>query len=146
PSTHDDVHVMTPKVALLQRSIALAGGIQVPGLVLTTLLWTVPKVMLNVVLGDYAVKTTRRCGCVWDAMGLVEQLHTIRSYEKLTSEGMHFTGADLITLVDEVLPARCGGDATDYQFIEEECNGLPLVSLVVSDRVGGIDLGEVRAA
>ena len=45
-----------------------------------------------------------------------------------------------------MLPARFGGDATDYQFIEEECNGLPLVSLVVSDRVGGVDPGEVRAA
>ena len=145
PSTHDDVHVVADKVAFAQRDISLVGGARVAALFLTTLHWTVPKLMLNVELGDYATLQPRSCGCIWDTIGFGEQLHTIRSYEKLTSEGMHFIGADLIQLVDDVLPARFGGDATDYQFVEEERDGLPTVSLVVSQRVGGVNPGDVEA-
>ena len=144
PSAEDDVHVVTDKVACLQREIAVAGGARVTGLVLTTLLSSVPKIMLNVELGDYAVAERRACGCDWEAMGFTEQLRTIRSYDKLTSEGMHFIGSDLIALVDEVLPARFGGDATDYQFVEEERDGLPTVSLVVSRKIGDLDEADVQ--
>jgi hypothetical protein len=144
PSTGDSVHVVSDKIAFLQREVALAGGTQVPALVLTTLLWSVPKVMLNVELGDYAVMARQPCGCIWEAMGFTDQLHTIRSYEKLTSEGMHFVGADLIALVDEVLPSRFGGDPTDYQFVEEEQDGLPTVSLIVSESVGPMNAEDVQ--
>jgi hypothetical protein len=144
PSTYDDVHIVSDKVTFLQREITLAGGTRVPALALTTLLWSVPKVMLNVELGDYAVMERRRCGCVWDAMGFSKQLKTIRSYEKLTSEGMHFVGADLITIVEQVLPARFGGGPTHYQFVEEEQNGLPTVSLVISEQVGPLQVPEVH--
>jgi hypothetical protein len=87
----------------------------------------------------------RRCGCTWDALGFPWHLTTIRSYEKLTTEGMHFVGADLIALVDDVLPARFGGSATDYQLVEEEEDGLTRVSLVVSPRLGPLDEMAVRA-
>ncbi|MGE0451380.1 MAG: hypothetical protein AB7Q29_17545 [Vicinamibacterales bacterium] len=146
PSTLDDVHVLDGKVAFLQRDIELAGGARVPAIVLSTLLWSVPKIMLNVELGDYAVKGPRSCGCTWDRLGFTEHLSTIRSYDKLTSEGMHFLGADLIALVDEVLPARFGGTPTDYQFVEEEQNGLPAVSLVMSPRLGPAADADVQAA
>jgi hypothetical protein len=43
-----------------------------------------------------------------------------------------------------LLPARFGGHATDYQFVEEERNGLPIVSLVVSERVGEVNASEVQ--
>jgi hypothetical protein len=145
PSTYDDVHVVADKVAFAQREIALAGGARVPALFLTTLHWSVPKLMLNVELGDYATVERRSCGCIWDTIGFAEQLHTIRSYEKLTSEGMHFIGADLIALVDEVLPARFGGAPTDYQFVEEERDGLPAVSVIVSPRVGAVNADDLQA-
>jgi hypothetical protein len=48
-------------------------------------------------------------------------------------------GTELIALVEEVLPARFGGDATDYQFVEEEVAGSPVVSLLVHPRLAGID-------
>ena len=50
-----------------------------------------------------------------------------------------FLGAEVITLVEEVLPARFGGDPTDYQFVEEEENGTTRVSVLVSPRAGAID-------
>jgi hypothetical protein len=143
PSALDDVHLASDRVAVLQRESGREG---VGGLWLTTLHWSVPRIMLNVELGDCAVIERRRCGCAWDRLGFTDRLHTIRSYEKLTSEGMHFLGADLIALVEEVLPARFGGTATDYQLVEEEQNGLTTVSLIVSPRVGAVDEAALRTA
>ena len=78
-------------------------------------------------------------------MGFTDHLTTIRSYEKLTSEGMHFVGTDLIALLDEVLPARFGGNPTDYQFVEEERDGLATVSLVISPTIGPVREADVQA-
>jgi hypothetical protein len=143
----DDVHLMADKVAVLQREAGAAG---VPGLWLSTIHWSAPRLMMNVDLGDYGVIERRRCGCVWDSLGFTEHFHTIRSYEKLTTGGMHFVGADLIALAEETLPARFGGHATDFQFVEEEEHGLPRVHLVISPRVGPLDedavAGEVLSA
>ncbi|MGE0450107.1 MAG: hypothetical protein AB7Q29_11060 [Vicinamibacterales bacterium] len=135
PVAVDDVHISSEKVAVLQRE---GGRDAVPGLWLTTLHGSLPRLMLNVEIGDWGVLERRRCGCIWDTLGYTEHLHTVRSYEKLTSEGMHFIGADLIALIEDVLPGRFGGTATDYQFVEEEDQGLTRVSLIVSPRVGPV--------
>jgi hypothetical protein len=94
--------------------------------------------MLNVESDDYGILERRQCGCLMGELGYDLHFHTIRSYEKLTSEGMNFIGSDLIRLVEEILPNRFGGAPTDYQFLETEENGLPKVNLVVSPRVGRI--------
>ena len=142
----DEVHVAADVVALLQRERTL-GGAAVGALYCSTLHPAVPKVMVNVELGDYAVMSDRACGCPFDRLGFRQHLHTIRSYEKLTSEGMHFVGTELLRLLDEVLPDRFGGDPTDYQLVEEEevASGLPRVSLVVSPRVGEVDADRLIA-
>ena len=76
------------------------------------------------------------CDCPFGRIGLTTHLHTIRSYEKLTSEGMNFLGSDLLRLIDELLPGRFGGAPTDYQFVErEDARGLPKVDLRVSPRI-----------
>jgi hypothetical protein len=106
---------------------------------LTTLLPTLPKLMLNVETGDYGVVEERQCGCPWEALGMTTHIHSIRSYEKLTTEGMHFTSADLLRLIEQVLPQRFEGTPTDYQIVEEEIEGLTRVSLIVSPRIGEID-------
>ena len=146
PSIDDDVHVISDKVTFLQRDVDLEGGTRLPALFVTTLRWNAPKVMLNVELGDYAVVERRACGCIWETMGFTDHLTTIRSYEKLTSEGMHFVGTDLIRLLEEVLPARFGGNPTDYQFVEEERDGLTTVSLVISPAIGPVREADVEAA
>jgi hypothetical protein len=146
PEADDDVHVALDQVALLERDCRVSVGTHVPGFVLSTLQWRSSKIMLNVEVGDYGVLKKRACGCPWDALGFTWHLHTIRSYEKLTSEGMHFVGADLITIVEDLLPTQFGGDATDYQFVEEEENGLPRVSLIVSPRVGQADPAQLETA
>jgi hypothetical protein len=70
-------------------------------------------------------------------------MRNVRSYEKLTSEGNHFLGSDLIALVDDVLPAHFGGGPGDYQLVEEEIGGLPTVSVVVRPALGELDDREV---
>lgn len=137
--TPDDVHLVSDKIATIQRDKSVGPTRLVRALIHTTLLPTSPKVMLNVESGDYATRVDRHCGCGALPQGFRQHLHTIRSYEELTSEGMNFLGGDLLTLVEQVLPARFGGRPTDYQFVERESDGLPRVSLVVHPAVGQLD-------
>lgn len=136
----DDVHLVSDKIATIQRERRVGQGESiVRALFHTTLLPASPKVMLNVESGDYGVRVDRDCACGALPAAFRSHLHSIRSYEKLTSEGMNFLGGDLLTLVEDVLPARFGGSPTDYQLVETERDGLTRVSLVVSHAVGKID-------
>ncbi len=139
PRALDDVHLLTDKLALLQPQ---AGG----PLLLTTLLPVSPKLLLNVEVDDCAVVEERRCGCPLDELGLVVHLREIRSQEKLTSEGMSFLGADLMSLVEEALPARFGGRAGDFQLVEREQDGLPVIEVLVAPELGPLPDADVIAA
>jgi hypothetical protein len=148
PVAVDDVHVLRNKMAVLHRETSF--GIDESGvgaLYLTTLCASSPKVMLNVETGDCGVLETRDCECPIAGLGFRQHLHTVRSYEKLTSEGMHFLGSDLLTLVEEVLPHGYGGHPTDFQFLEQQQGGLPKIKILISPRVGPVDeaklVGEV---
>jgi hypothetical protein len=143
----DDLHIMADKVALIQMPVHVGRDRQeLDGLFLTTLLPHCPKLMLNVETGDYARLIKRRCGCPLGHMGFHSHLHTVRSYEKLTTEGMTFYGEELIRITEEVLPARFGGNATDFQFVEKEEGGRVRVSLYVSPRLGPLPEEEVVQA
>jgi hypothetical protein len=132
----DDVHLLGDKVAVLQRE---PGG----ALLLTTLLPSCPKLMLNADVGDYGQLSEHECGCPVGAAGFPLHLSGIRSYDKLTSEGQTFLGTDLITLLEETLPAAFGGHPTHYQLVEEEDGGLTKVNVVVSPEVGPLDEAEL---
>ncbi len=135
----DDAHIVEDKIAIIQKPRSGGSGEPAPVNVYTTLHGATPKLMLNVESDDYGPLTRRSCGCLLDEVGYDLHIQDIRSWEKLTSEGMNFIGTDLLELVEEVLPARFGGMPTDYQFLEEEEGGLPKVALLVSPRVGEID-------
>jgi hypothetical protein len=141
----DEVHLMADKLAMIRRERQIAPGRSVLVNVYSTLVQSAPKLMLNFVSDDYAIIGERRCGCPLEALGYTTHMHTIRSWEKLTSEGMSFIGHDLIRLIEEVLPAHFGGTPADYQFVEDERDGLPKVDLLVSPRVGPVDEGAVVA-
>jgi hypothetical protein len=138
PDAPDDVHLLTDKVAALVRPIEVASG-TVDALVYTTLLPSSPKLMLNVESGDYALPSERSCGCPMGRLGFLQHLRHIRSYEKLTSEGVTFLGTELLRLVEEVLPQRFGGTATDYQLVEAEEGELSRIFIVASPRLGLLD-------
>jgi hypothetical protein len=148
PAHPDEVHLLTDKVAVLQRERAVGGaGERVGALVLTTLMPSSPKLLLNVEIDDYGVLGERPCGCPLAALGLTRTLHTVRSFDKLTTLGMSFLGGELVAVLDEVLPARFGGAPGDYQLVEREsAEGLPRLELVVHPRVGEVVEGELVEA
>ncbi|GAB4240802.1 MAG: hypothetical protein Kow00109_15990 [Acidobacteriota bacterium] len=140
PRDPDEVHLMTDKVAVIRREKTVGPGVKrVDSLLFTSLLACCPKVLLNVELGDYATGGERRCGCYLEELGFDTHLHEIRSFEKLTSHGANFLGADVLRLVEHVLPARFGGSPLDYQFVEQERGGVSEVKILVDPRLGDID-------
>ncbi|MGD9508093.1 MAG: hypothetical protein AB7I59_18220 [Geminicoccaceae bacterium] len=134
----DTCHLLSDRIALVRREMRSAHGAGAVANLYTTLLPTTPKLMLNVDCGDFSALSEAPCGCLFDQLGYRTRLHTIRSYDKLTSEGMNFLGDDLHRLLEEVLPRRFGGSPLDYQLVETESGdtGLPQVVVVASPRVG----------
>jgi len=143
--TPDDSHLIDGKIAIVQRhGVPLVKAPEgIAPLYLTTLLPSTPKLMINVESGDYAQLERFDCGCSFAELGFTTHLHSIRSYEKLSGAGVHFTGHVLMDILEEILPARFGGDPTDYQFVEDEVDGLPVVWLLVHPRRGEMDEAEV---
>jgi hypothetical protein len=142
PHDIDDMHILADKVGLVVREKTIAGS-RVQGLTYTSLLPSSPKLMLNTESGDYATVTNHRCGCALGELGFDTHISGVRSYEKLTSEGVSFMESSLFDLVERVLPGRFGGSPFDYQFVEEEENGLPRVNLLVAPAVGAVDEGAI---
>jgi hypothetical protein len=124
-------------LALIQRRRRVAGtDIDVDAFLFTTLLPSAPKLAINVETDDYGVVERRACGCPWETEGLAVHVRGIRSFSKLTGEGMTLIGSDVLHLLEEVLPARFGGSPTDYQLVEEEDeHGLTRLQLLISPRV-----------
>jgi hypothetical protein len=117
----DDVHLHTDAFALFAYPYPVEGlDIAVPAFNLTTLLPTASKVMLNVQVDDYGIVEERHCGCELEACGYSTHLRKIRSYSKLTGEGVTLIGTEMLHILEEVLPARFGGSHLDYQMMEQE--------------------------
>jgi len=148
PSAPDDMHLFRDAFAMIQRPRAVGEtGATVPAFLLTGLLETAPKILLNVEPGDHGTLTTRRCGCPLDQLGLTEHISYVRSYEKLSSEGMTFVKTDLLRVLEQVLPQRFGGAPADYQLLEQEdVTGILRLHLLVNPVVGPVDEAAVRHA
>lgn len=132
-----DVHLATDCFALIPHTHAVENfGLNVSAFHLTTLLPAAPKIMLNVEMDDYGIMEERDCGCLWAELGFRTHLRGIRSYRKLTGEGVTLVGTDLLQLLERELPARFGGSPLDYQLQEvQDENGFTRLYLVVSPRV-----------
>jgi hypothetical protein len=143
-SAPDEVHLLTDKLAIIQREVQARTRRVENALVLTTVWPYSPKLLLNVESDDTAIVERGPCGCPLGDLGLTTRLHTIRSWEKLTTEGMTFTPAITVRLVEEVLPRRFGGGPTDYQLVEDRSGPISKVAIVVSPRVGPLEPDDVR--
>jgi len=142
----DDVHVFTDRVAVRRYPRAVGpDGDTVPAYLFTSLMAHARHIMINMESGDYGALEERACGCFLDRAGLRLHMHTIRSFEKLTAEGMTFIGPDLIVLLEEVLPREFGGDSRHYQLVEAEDQvGITRLYVLVSPRVGLVDEAALR--
>ncbi|HWO41697.1 MAG TPA: hypothetical protein VNO43_07840, partial [Candidatus Eisenbacteria bacterium] len=106
----------------------------------TTLAPWYPYFQLNVENGDDGTIAGEPCGCALEAAGYTVHLHHIRSFEKLTSEGMNYQYGDLYDLLERILPSEFGGGPGDYQLVEEEDGrGQTRITLFVHPAVRNLD-------
>lgn len=137
PADPNDQHFLADSSALIQRLRQVPGtATALEAFCVTSLLPSSPYVMLNVELDDYGILEERRCGCPFEEIGLTQHVSRIRSFRKLTGEGVTLIGSDLEHILDTVLPDTFGGSALDYQLAEEEDDrGLTRLHLIVSPHV-----------
>src|SRR5262245_47155514 len=101
------MHFFDDSYGLIERErTGGGGGPAVRALLFTSLLRSAPLVLLDVERGDSAILERRRCGCAFDGAGVQHHLARVRSFEKLSGEGMTFIQTDLLRVLEEVLPAR----------------------------------------
>ena len=145
PIDGNDLHFLKDHLALIQFPHLVPGSeIAVDAFHFTSLLPSAPKLMLNVESDDYGIIETRSCGCPMEGYGYTEHVRHIRSFRKLTGEGVTLVGSEMIHILEEVLPTRFGGSPLDYQLLEEEDEqGFTRLSLLVSPKIEINDEAEV---
>ncbi|MDQ7859193.1 MAG: hypothetical protein QN174_00380 [Armatimonadota bacterium] len=145
PVAPDDVHVYRDLHAIIQAPRRIgASATTVPALYFSSLSPTARKILLNAENGDYAILEPRACGCPLEAHGFTAHLREIRSFGLLTSEGTMVVATDMVRVLEEVLPARFGGSALDYQMVEEEDDaGFTRLRLLIHPRVAVADEADV---
>ncbi len=149
PQRRTDLHLLTDLHALVQAGSSDDESRELPprALLYTSLRDTAPFVLLNVTIGDEAVMEPATCGCPLAELGWGTTLRQLRSYAKLTAGGMNVLDADMLDVLDDVLPRRFGGGPTDYQVVEDEDDqGRPLVQVLVHPRLGALDTRAVAEA
>ncbi len=137
PLDENDLHFLKDALALIQYPRKVPGTkTVVDAFNYTSLLPAAPKLLLNVESDDYGIIETRACGCPFETYGYTEHLRKIRSFRKLTGEGVTLVGSDMLQVLEDVLPARYGGSPLDYQLLEEEDQqGFTRLSLLVSPSI-----------
>lgn len=145
PVDENDLHLQSDSLALIQSSRPVPGfDLSVDAIYYTTLLTSAPKIMLNIESDDYGVIERRSCGCVLGELGFHDHIREVRSFRKLTGEGVTLVGSEMVHVLENVLPARFGGTPLDYQFQEEEDGqGFTRLILAISPRVVIADEAEV---
>jgi len=140
PREPDDMHFAADGYAMILRRRPMPGVGELDAYMFTSLLASAPKILLNVESDDFGEFVQRRCGCVFDELGLHHHLAYVRSFSKLTGEGATVLGTDCVRILEEVLPREFGGRSIDYQLLEaEDEQHLTRLFLVVSPDVGDVD-------
>lgn len=136
PASSNDLHLLTDMCAVIPYPRTLPGDVTVPALNVTCLLPSSPKILLNAESDDYGILEQRSCGCPLEALGYTTHVCDIRSFRKLTGEGVSALGIDLLNILEDFLPRRFGGTALDYQLMEEEDQqGLTTISLIINPTI-----------
>src|SRR5262245_56686336 len=138
PDGSDDLHVASDLHAVIQAGAD--GPFRPQSLLVTSLRATARVMLLNVSLGDEADLDERACGCPLERLGWRRHLRRVRSFEKLNAGGIALLDADIVAVLEEMLPARFGGGPTDYQLVEDEStDGRPRLRLLVDPALGPLD-------
>jgi hypothetical protein len=143
----DHCHLYKDTTALITHKHKVShSDMTVDSYLFTSLLYESPKLLLNVGMGDYGEISSGSCNCEFTSIGFDTNISGIRSYEKLTGEGVTFVDTDLIHIIEKELPEKFGGRSTDYQLVEQEdSRGLTQLQLMVSPRIGPVNESEMLA-
>ncbi len=146
-SDPNEQHLFMDHLALIQAPREVPGfELSVPSFHFTTLLPSAPKIMLNVESDDFGVVESRSCGCPFGDLGFTTLIRDIRSFRKLTGEGVTLVGSYVESILEEDLPAKFGGSPLDYQLLEEEDErGFTRLTILVNPTVAGADEAAVVA-
>jgi hypothetical protein len=133
PVEENDQHLLEDNLAVIQHPREVYGsGVEVDAFYFTALKGMASKVLLNMESDDYGIAEERDCGCALHELGYHRHLRRIRSFGKLTGEGVTLVGSEMLRVLEEVLPQRFGGTAQDFQLLEEEGDdGLARLTLLV---------------
>lgn len=135
PCSVNDQHLMKDHLGVIQAPRTI-GDFQVDAFMVTTLLPSSPRILLNVEIDDYGIIEKRSCGCPLEGLGLDTHVREVRSFGKLTAEGVTLVGSEMETVLERELPSRFGGSPLDYQLVEEEDErGLTRICILVSPSV-----------
>ncbi|HEX3018645.1 MAG TPA: hypothetical protein VHP36_00010 [Chitinispirillaceae bacterium] len=137
----DHCHIYKDTTAIISHKYMVSHfDTIVDSLLFTSLLYESPKLLLNVGMGDYGKLSSAKSDCPFGCMGFDTHISSIRSYEKLTGEGVTFVDTDFIRIIEKDLPEKFGGSSTDYQLLQEEDGrGLNRLRLLISPRLGEMD-------
>ncbi|HSG00435.1 MAG TPA: hypothetical protein VLA20_04855 [Vicinamibacterales bacterium] len=137
PAEDNDQHLLEDNVALIQHPRALLGSdIEVDAFYFTSLCDRSSKILFNMESDDYGVVEERACGCRLETLGYRRHLRQIRSYGKLTGEGVTLVGSEMIRILEHVLPSTYGGTTQDYQLLEEhDEQGFTRLVLLIDPKV-----------
>jgi hypothetical protein len=134
--TGNSVHLYREAVAVIvHKRPAPLSAVQVDSLHFTALLPSAPRILINVEMEDSGVIAEGRCDCAFTRAGLATVIHDIASFGKLTGQGVTLVGTDVVSVLEQRLPALLGGRVGDFQLVEREVAGETQIVLYVSPRV-----------
>lgn len=141
----DHCHLYQDTTAIITHDCLVPrSDLTVDAYLFTSILYESPKILLNVGMGDFGDLYNEKCKCEFGQVGFDTCLSSIRSYEKLTGEGVTFVGTDFMWIIEKKLPELYGGRSADYQIVEaEDAKGIPQLLLLVSPRVGVVNESEI---
>jgi hypothetical protein len=125
----DSMHLYTDRMALIQRERTVEQD-TVSAYLLTTLSSNTGKVLFNTELGDFGIMEERDCDCLYGKTGMNVHISKVRSFDKLTGEGMTILSSVLHEVVAEVVE-HAGGGPDDYQ-ISQKQDDCGIVKLTIS--------------
>jgi hypothetical protein len=137
----DHCHVYKDSTAMIMHEyFDQKRDLAVNSFLFTNIMFESPKLLLNVGMGDYGTVAEKKTDCEFGKVGFSTHVSNIRSYEKLTGEGVTFVDTDFLNIIEKILPEKFGGSSTDYQLVEIEQNGgLNKLKLLVNPKIPLID-------
>jgi hypothetical protein len=142
----NSVHLFGDSVAaIVYRRTAPFSDVPVDSLLFTSLSTSAPAVLINAEMDDCGVLTQASCDCAYAELGFTTAVRDISSFGKLTGHGVTLVGTDIVRILEEVLPSRFGGSATDYQLVETDGADQAKLTLRIARRVPLSSVDDVKS-